>query len=74
VSSTTVKSELNRLSWAIIAFRNGSVSGGTRPLSAQNRLLASTYFRQLVVGKIGETVQMQWDGHGSSGSGEAPIG
>ena len=41
VSSTTVKSGLKRLSWAIIAFRNGSVSVGTCPLSAENRLLAS---------------------------------
>ena len=34
----------------------------------------STYFRQLVVGKIGEFVQTQWDEHGSSGGGEAPGG
>jgi hypothetical protein len=33
-----------------------------------------TYFRQLVVGKIGEFVQTQWDEHGSSGGGEAPGG
>jgi hypothetical protein len=33
-----------------------------------------TYFRQLVVGKIGESVQTQWDEHGSSGSREAPSG
>jgi len=32
------------------------------------------YFRQLVVGKIGETVQTQWHEHGSSGGGEAPSG
>jgi sulfonate transport system permease protein len=36
--------------------------------------IASTYFRQLVVGKIGESVQTQWDEHGSSGGGEAPGG
>ena len=36
-----------------------------------NRL---SYFRQLVVGKIGESVQMQWHEHGSSGSREAPSG
>jgi len=33
-----------------------------------------SYFRQLVVGKIGEFVQTQWDEHGSSGGGEAPGG
>jgi hypothetical protein len=34
----------------------------------------STYFRQLVVGKIGESVQTQWDEHGSSGGRGAPSG
>jgi hypothetical protein len=34
----------------------------------------STYFRQLVVGKIGESVQTQWHEHGSSGRREAPSG
>jgi hypothetical protein len=34
----------------------------------------STYFRQLVVGKFGESVQTQWHEHGSSGSREAPSG
>jgi hypothetical protein len=34
----------------------------------------STYFRQLVVGKIGESVQTQWHEHGSSGGREAPSG
>ena len=33
-----------------------------------------TYFRQLVVGKIGESAQTQWHEHGSSGCGEAPSG
>jgi len=33
-----------------------------------------SYFRQLVVGKIGESVQTQWHEHGSSGGGEAPGG
>jgi hypothetical protein len=36
--------------------------------------IRSSYFRQLVVGKIGEFVQTQWDEHGSSGGGEAPGG
>jgi hypothetical protein len=39
--------------------------------NAQHRL---SYFRQLVVGKIGESVQMQWHEHRSSGSREAPSG
>jgi len=34
----------------------------------------SSYFRQLVVGKIGESVQTQWHEHGSSGRREAPSG
>jgi hypothetical protein len=34
----------------------------------------STYFRQLVVGKIDESVQTQGHEHGSSGSGDAPSG
>jgi hypothetical protein len=33
-----------------------------------------SYFRQLVVGKIGESVQTQRHEHGSSGSREAPSG
>jgi hypothetical protein len=36
--------------------------------------LVLSYFRQLVVGKIGESVQTQWHEHGSSGGGEAPGG
>jgi len=36
--------------------------------------IPSTYFRQLVVGKIGESVQTQWHEHGSNGGGEAPSG
>jgi predicted nucleic acid-binding protein len=49
------------------------------PLAAGAETLVSSdddlpYFRQLVVGKIGETVQTQWHEHGSSGGGEAPSG
>jgi hypothetical protein len=33
-----------------------------------------TYFRQLVVGKTGESVQTQRHEHGSRGSGDAPNG
>jgi hypothetical protein len=43
----------------------------TRTLVIEN---PSTYFRQLVVGKIGESVQTQRDEHGSSGGREAPSG
>jgi hypothetical protein len=34
----------------------------------------SSYFRQLVVGKLGESVQTQWNEHGSSGRRAAPSG
>ena len=40
----------------------------------QRALVLLSYFRQLVVGKIGESVQTQWHEHGSSGGGEAPGG
>jgi len=43
-----------------------------RSISEANK--GSTYFRQLVVGTIGESVQTQWHEHGSSGGGEAPGG
>jgi hypothetical protein len=38
------------------------------------RLGVLTYFRQLVVGKTGESVQTQRHEHGSRGSGDAPNG
>jgi Transposase DDE domain group 1 len=41
---------------------------------AASRRVVSAYFRQLVVGKIGEFVQTQWHEHGSSGRHEAPSG
>ena len=40
----------------------------------QESRMVLTYFRQLVVGKIGESVQTQWHEHGSSGRREAPSG
>jgi hypothetical protein len=48
-----------------------SVAPESRPSATSNQ---SSYFRQLVVGKTGESAQTQGHEHGSSGSGDAPSG
>ena len=50
------------------------VVGDGKIVGVVSRTDLLTYFRQLVVGKIGESVQTQWHEHGSSGGREAPSG
>ncbi|TMJ57769.1 MAG: CBS domain-containing protein [Alphaproteobacteria bacterium] len=50
------------------------VVGDGKIVGVVSRTDLLTYFRQLVVGKIGESVQTQWHEHGSSGRRGAPSG